>query len=140
VTAAATHAAIKSQVETLAASFAPPIPVAWPNKDFQPGSFTPQAERFLQVAIIPAPPQRMTLDALHRRAGSVVITVASRPNNGSGEGDGLADAVAAAFPADLRFTAGNGAVRITAAPSIREGLIDGGFWRTPVVIPFEVLD
>lgn len=133
MTAAQTHAAIKARIEAL--TFTPAIPVAWPNKDY-----TPTGERFLQVAIVPAPAQRMTLDALHRRAGSVVITVASRPNNGSGEGDGLADAVAAHFPADLKLTAGSGAVRITAAPSIREGFRDGGFWRTPVVIPFEVLD
>lgn len=129
MTAAATHAAIKARIEALA--FSPAIPVAWPNKDY-----TPTGERFLQVAIVPAPNQRMTLDALHRRAGSVVITVASRLNNGSGEGDGLADAVAAHFPADLRFSG----IRVTASPSIREGFKDGGFWRTPVVIPFEVLD
>jgi hypothetical protein len=129
MTAAATHAAIKARIQAL--TFTPAIPVAWPNKDF-----SPTGERFLQVAIVPAPPQRMTIDALHRRAGSVVITVASRANNGSGEGDGLADAVAAHFPADLRFSG----IRVTASPSIREGFQDGGYWRTPVVIPFEVLD
>lgn len=129
MTASATHAAIKARIEALA--FSPAIPIAWPNKDY-----TPTGERFLQVAIVPAPAQRMTIDALHRRAGSIVITVASKPNNGSGEGDGLADAVAAHFPADLRFSG----IRITASPSIREGFIDGAFWRTPVVIPFEVLD
>lgn len=133
MTASATHAAIKARIEAL--TFSPAIPVAWPNKDF-----TPTGDRFMQVAIVPAPVQRMTLDALHRRAGSIVITVASKPNNGSGEGDGLADAVAAHFPADLRLPAGSGVVRITATPSIREGFKDGGFWRTPVVIPFEVLD
>lgn len=129
MTAAATHAAIKARIEAL--SFNPAIPIAWPNKDY-----TPTGERFLQVAIVPAPAQRMTIDALHRRAGSIVITVASKANNGSGEGDGLADAVAAHFPADLRFSG----IRITASPSIREGFIDGAFWRTPVVIPYEVLD
>ena len=57
MTASATHAAIKSRIETLALSFTPIIPVAWPNKDYQP-----TGERFLQVAIGPAPNQRMTLD------------------------------------------------------------------------------
>lgn len=131
MTAAATHAAIKARIETLAATFSPAIPVAWQNRDYQP-----TGARFLAVAIIPAPAQRMTIDALHRRAGSVVVTIASATNIGSGEGDGLADAVAADFPADLRFSG----IRITASPSIRDGFIDGGFWRTPVVIPFEVLD
>lgn len=135
MTAATTHAAIKARIEALAATFSPVIPVAWPNKDY-----SPDGNRYMQVAIVPAPNQRMTIDALHRRAGSVVITVASRVNNGSGEGDGLADAVAAYFSADTRFPASSNAVRITAAPSIREGFIDGGYWRTPVVIPFETLD
>ena len=131
MTAAATHAAIKARIETLAATFSPAIPVAWPNRDYQP-----TGDRFLQVAIVPAPNQRMTLDALHRRAGSVVVTVASKVNTGSGEGDGIADAVAAYFPADLRFSG----VRVTSAPSVRDGMQDAGFWRTPVIVPFEVLD
>lgn len=129
MTASTIHAALKARIEAL--TFSPAIPVAWPNKDY-----TPNGERFLQVTILPAPNQRMTIDALHRRSGSVIITVASRVNNGSGEGDGLADAVAAHFPADLKL----GSVRITASPSIREGFPDGGYWRTPVVIPFEALE
>jgi hypothetical protein len=131
MTAAATHAAIKARIEAMAATFSPAIPVAWQNRDYQSAG-----AKFLQVTIIPAPNQRMTIDALHRRAGSAVITLASAAGVGSGEGDGIADAVAAYFPADLTFSG----IRITASPSIREGFIDGGFWRTPVVIPFEVLD
>lgn len=124
-------AAIKARIASLA--FAPEIPVAWPNKDFKP-----TGERFLQVQIIPAPNERLTMNGRHRRAGSIIITVASRANNGSGEGDGLADGVAAHFPCDLILTAGGQRLRITEAPSIREGFIDGGFWRTPVVIPYEL--
>lgn len=133
MTASLTHAAIKARIAAL--TFSPAIPVAWPNKNF-----APSGDRFLQVAIVPAPMQRLGVSAKHRRAGSVVITVASKENNGSGESDGLADAVAAHFPADLKLAAGAKAVRITETPSIRDGFLDGGYWRTPVVIPFEVLD
>jgi Bacteriophage related domain of unknown function len=132
-TAATIGAALKARLGLL--SFTPAIPIAWPNKDY-----TPTGERFLQVAIVPAPVERLTIDARHRRAGTLVVTVASRVNNGSGEGDGLADAVAAHFPADLVLTAGSNRLRITANPSIREGFAEGGFWRTPVTIPFEVLE
>jgi len=128
-------AAIKAQIATL--SFSPAIPVAWPNKDFKPP--TGDNARFLQVQIIPAPNERMTLNGRHRRSGSVVITVASRVNNGSGEGDGLADAVAEHFACDTILTAGGQRLRITEAPSVREGLLDGGYWRTPVVIPYELM-
>lgn len=134
----AVGAAIKDRVATAAASFAPAIPVAWPNKDFVPPT-DPHNPRFLQVQIIPAPQERMTMNGRHRRSGSVVLTVASRPNNGSGEGDGLADAVAAYFPCDHVLTAGGQRLRVTEAPSIREGFIDGGYWRTPVVIPYELM-
>lgn len=130
--AAAIDAALKARVAAL--TFSPAIPVAWPNKDY-----TPTGERYLAVDIVPAPNQRMTLGGASRKAGSLVITVASRPNNGSGEGDGVADAVAAHFPVDLKLTTTEGIVRITEEPSIRGGFIDGAFWRTPVVIPFEVL-
>lgn len=130
--AAAIDAALKARVAAL--TFSPAISVAWPNKDF-----TPSGDRYLQVQIVPAPNQRMTIRGASRKSGSLVVTVASRPNNGSGEGDGLADAVAAHFPVDLKLTTTEGIVRITAEPSIREGFVEGGFWRTPVVIPFEVL-
>ncbi len=132
MTAAAIGAALKARLGTL--SFSPAIPVAWPNKDF-----SPDGDRFLQATIVPAPNQRITIRAQHRRSGSLIVTVASRVNNGSGEGDGLADAVAAHFPADLILDAGGNRLRITEAPSIREGFQDGGYWRTPVIIPFEVL-
>ena len=132
MTAAAIGAALKARLGSL--TFAPAIPIAWPNKDF-----TPTGDRFLQAALVPAPNRRLTIDARHRRAGSLVVTVASRANNGSGEGDGLADAVAAHFPADLTLTAGGSRLRVTEDPSIREGFIDGGYWRTPVIIPWEVI-
>jgi len=130
--AAAIDAALKARVAAL--TFSPAIPVAWPNKDFKP-----TGERYLQAEIVTAPNQRMTIRGASRKSGSLVITVASRPNNGSGEGDGLADAVAAHFPVDLKLTTTEGIVRVTTEPSIRDGFLDGGFWRTPVLIPFEVL-
>lgn len=124
-------AAIKTRIASL--TFSPAMPVAWPNKDY-----TPAGERFLQVQILPAPNTRLTLGGRHRLAGSIILTVASKPGNGSGEGDGLADAVAAHFPCDLVLTAGDHRLRITEAPSIRDGFLDNGFWRTPVVIPYEL--
>ena len=132
MSAAAIGAALKARLAAL--SFSPAIPVAWQNKDY-----TPTGERFLAAEILPAPNERATIGGAHRRSGSLIVTVASRPNNGSGEGDGLADAVAAHFPHDLVLATTAGRVRITAAPSVRGGFIDGGYWRTPVIIPWEVL-
>lgn len=132
MSAAAIGAALKARLAAL--TFSPAIPVAWPNKDY-----TPTGDRFLATEIVPAPNERTGISNMHRRSGSLVVTVASRANNGSGEGDGVADAVAAHFPADLILSTTAGRVRITAAPSVRGGFIDGGYWRTPVLIPFELL-
>lgn len=135
MTAAAIGAALKARLGTLA--FTPAMPIAWPNKDFTAPSGV--EARYLQVDFVRAPNDRLTIKGRHRNSGSVVVTVASRANNGSGEGDGLADAVAAHFPADLVLQAGASRLRISAEPSIRDGFLDGVFWRTPVVIPWEVI-
>lgn len=128
MTAAEIGAALKARLAAL--TFTPAIPVAWPNKDF-----VPTGERFLVAQIVRAPAERIGIKARARMTGSLVVTVASRTGNGSGEADGLADAVAAHFPADLKL----GDLRITAAPSVRDGFADAGYWRTPVVVPFEAL-
>jgi hypothetical protein len=135
MTTAAIGAALKARLGTFA--FTPAVPIAWPNKDFTPP--TGAEARYLRVDFVRAPNERLTIKGRHRRSGSVVVTVASRANNGSGEGDGLADAVATHFPVDLILQAGTERLRITAEPSIRDGFLDGAFWRTPVIIPWEVI-
>lgn len=112
-------------------TFSPAIPVAWPNRNFQP-----TGERYLRAQIVAAPVERIGIKARARLSGSLVVTVASKAGVGSGEGDGIADAVAEHFPADLMVED----LRITARPSVREGFEESGYWHTPVVIPWEVLD
>lgn len=130
--AAQIGAALKARLSELI--FTPALPVAWPNRDFAPNG------DHLAVAIVPAEAQRLGVKAMHRYAGTLSITVVSTGGRGSGEGDGKADAVAAHFPADLKLTlAGGATLRITQSPSVREGFIDAGYWRTPVLVPFEVL-
>lgn len=125
-------AALKARLASL--TFSPALPVGWPNRDFVPTG------DHLTVAIVPAEAQRLGVKAMHRFAGSMVVTVCTAGGKGSGEGDGKADAVAAHFPADLRLSlSGGGSLRITQAPSVREGFIDAGYWRTPVIVSFEVL-
>jgi len=134
VIAAQIGAALKAKLAAL--SFSPEIPVAWPGRDFDPAGL----DKYLVAAIENAPNERLGIKAMHRRAGSLIVTVCSRMNRGSGQGDGIADAVADHFPCDLRLDLSGGSrLRVTTAPSVRGGYQDGGTWRTPVVIPFEVL-
>ena len=121
---------LKSRLGTLV--FTPAIPIAWPNRDF-----AADGDRFLTVAFVRAENDRIGIKgAMARRYGSMVVTVCSKTNAGTGEGESLADAIAAHFGADL-FLAG--LVRITAQPTVKDAYLDGKFWRTPVVIPYEAL-
>jgi hypothetical protein len=126
--------ALKARLGALA--FSPAIPVAWQGVDFTPPK---DGGRFLAAQIVPAPNERLTIGSETRRSGTFVVTVASKGNAGTREGEGIADAVAAQFPVDLVIPLAFGRLRITAAPSIRGAFMDAGFWRTPVAIPYEVL-
>lgn len=128
--AAQIGAALKAKLAAL--SFAPPIPVAWPNRDFTPAGF-----RYIAAQIDGLPNDRLTISGHHRISGVLIIGVVIPAGGGTGEADGIADAVAAHFPCDLRLTIASGALRITQEPSIRSGFRDGAYWRVPVTIPFE---
>jgi hypothetical protein len=133
ISIAAITAAMKSHMADL--QFSPAIPVAWPNRDFDPSN----AARFLVVQFVRADNERVAISTKHRYYGSMVVTVFSRTDRGSGEADGLADGVAAHFPADLRIPFNDGTIRISDAPSIKDGFLENGRWRTPVVVKYEVL-
>lgn len=133
MTTAAIGAALKAHLDALL--FSPAMPIAWPNR-----KYAPDGSRHLVAEIVRAPKDRLTIADHHRTAGSLVVTVVTPVNNGSGEADGLADAVAAHFPADFKIAlTGGGSIRFTAAASVRDGFRDGSYWRTPLTIPFEVL-
>lgn len=129
------HAALKARLTVVAASFSPAIPVAWENRDY-----SPNGERFMAADIVPAPNQRLTIGGKHREAGTLAITLATALGKGSGEAAGIADAIAAGFPSETLITAANDkSIRITVTPTARQGFADGGYWRTPILIPYEVI-
>lgn len=125
-------AALKARLAAL--TFAQPIPVAWPGKDFTPSG------RYIAAQIDGIPNERLTVAGHHRIAGLFLLAAVIPAGKGTGEADGIADAIAAHFPVDLRLTLTGGSIlRVTAAPSIRGGFLDGAWWRVPVSVPFEVL-
>ena len=130
--AQAIGAALKARLAAL--TFAQPIPIAWPGKDFTPSG------RFIAAQIDGLPNERLTIGTHHRFAGVFLLVVAIEAGRGTGEADGIADAICAHFPCDLTLTLSNGAgLRITSTPSVRGGYLDGAWWRVPVSAPFEVL-
>lgn len=125
-------AALKARLAAL--TFSPAIPISWPNRDFAPGG-----TRYLAAQIEGIPNQRLTIGGAHRIAGTLLVSVVIPAGGGSGEADGIADAVAAHFPCDLRLSLSSATLRVISAPSVRTGYRDGAYWRVPVVISFEVL-
>lgn len=126
--------ALKAHMAAL--TFSPAIPIGWPNRDFTPPA---DGSRYMVFAIVRAANQRMTLGGGNKWSGSIVVNIATPSGKGSGAGDSLADAVAAHFPADLALDASGARLRVTGTPFAREGYTDAGMWRTPLVIPFEVM-
>lgn len=126
--------ALKAHMAAL--TFSPAIPIGWPNRDITPPV---DGSRYMVFSIVRAASQRTTIGGGNRWSGSIVVNIATPPGKGSGAGDSLADAVAAHFPADLALAAGDNRLRITGTPYAREGYADAGMWRTPLVIPFEVM-
>lgn len=125
--------ALKARLASL--TFSPAIPIAWPGRDF-----TPDGSRYIVADVVKSPNDRLTLGAGNRWSGSFIVTPCALAGRGSGEGESLADAIAAHFPVDLALAlAGGGSLFISAVPSVRSGFQDAGYWRTPVVIPFRAM-
>lgn len=122
--------ALKARLAPLA------LPKAWPNQDFDPKA--PGNLPYLSVTILRAGTADRTLDAeAPIQTGRFIVTVVAARGTSDGASDDHADQVAALFPMGLRIPAGGQTITILQPPHIREGLGDGAYWRTPVIIPFE---
>jgi hypothetical protein len=130
VTLAQIGAALKSRFATLGG-----LPVAWPNVDFKPA-----LTGYIAFSIEHAPVTRLGFGTWRRHGGTIVATIATGPQTGSGAGDAAADSILALFAADTLIALPSGDnLRITDTPSVRGGYRDDAYWRTPITIPFEVL-
>lgn len=112
------------------------LPKAWPNQPFDPSAAGNLP--YLAVDLVRAGTTDDTLDAeAPIQRGRLIVTVVARTGTSDGTADDHADAVAALFPTGARIPADTLTITITQPPHIREGMPDDGYWRVPVVIPFE---
>ncbi|MGA0540730.1 phage tail terminator-like protein [Neotabrizicola sp. VNH66] len=129
--------ALKRRVEAL--DLSPPLPVAWPGMVFRPPTDpdTRLVSPFLTVTNVSAAPRRLALRrAAHDRVGVLTIVhaaVAGWPYEKYLE---TAGQIAAWFPEDLCLPYRGVTVRVSSRPHIVDGYLDGGYWRTPVNIPW----
>lgn len=127
--------ALMSRLQTLT----PPsgianLPILWENEEVDPNAWP--SPPFLIVQSLRWAPVRQTHDNRHILMGQLQITVVDREGGYAGRSIRIADAVSAHFPSGLFL----GKVEIRARAQISSGYNDGPYWRTPVLIPWRVLD
>lgn len=114
---------------------ASPLPKAWPNQDFEPTATGNLP--YLACDIVKASTTDRTLCATSPAfVGILIVSVVVAKGTSTGTANSQAEAIAAAFPMNLRFPAGPLTIEVTQPPHVREGMTDGAYWRVPVRIPF----
>lgn len=113
---------------------APPLRIAWPNENF-----TPDGKKFLVVDHLPNQPDRPFLasDEPHFRQGILQVTVKGPLGEKAINFTEVAGLIAAHFPADLPMRRNGVTVKVSRAPTIATGLVDGPHWSVPVSINYE---
>jgi hypothetical protein len=116
-------------------SFAPAMPIAWPNLTFTP----PANQRYLRVQYVPNVANRVMIgsDDPHQHLGLLQLSVYGKKNNGEAAVRADAAAVAAHFPCDLKLYSGAAAVRITKRPDVRDLIVEDAAVQIPVIIAWE---
>lgn len=109
------------------------VPVAWPNVGSDSSS--------PRIDVDWSDPDRsditVALDAPMER-GRLILTavVGESEDDGDANGNALADALAALYPAGLRLMGSETLVTLNQPAIIRAGYRDGPEWRVGVVIPY----
>lgn len=128
----APEAALKARLATLSG-----IPKAWPNQGFDPAA--PGNLPYIACAIIRAGTSDDTLDGESPIvAGRLIASVVVASGTGEARANEIAEQIADLFPMGEKIEAPGATTQITQPPHIREGMADGGYWRVPVSVPFQI--
>lgn len=126
--------ALKSGIDTLSMG-APAWPIAWAGKDFAPVSGKP----FVAVGNVQAPPFQFGVE-FARRSGTLLVSAVMPIGQDSAVYAEYTGKIVSHFQGCLRY---NGMTMQLRAPSGSTayptgGFRDGGWWREPVLIPWQV--
>lgn len=119
-------------LDTRLAAFTPAMPIAWPNRVFQPETGTP----YLKVDHLPAPRVRRSIgmDGRDVYPGVYQVMVCYPAGNDAGAAELRADLVAAHFPIGAAYS-GVRIAAVSTAPAIQEP----GWFSIPVSITYELI-
>lgn len=99
-------------------------PGVWDNGQWK----TPEPP-FIVVSMVVTPPRRVGLVATAAKNGRLVASVMSKAGEFTSTAEGIAETIVAAFPLDLRLTAGSGQIEIVDPAYAEDGRNDGTYWR-----------
>ncbi len=109
--------------------------VAWLNSD-EAGVPPPSGAPYFSLSLARLRNNRVDISGnYHIKRGIFQVSVCTEEGIGDRTADALADAVVAHFPDDLRLDS----IRIVELPSVGGPIPEGGEWRVPVSIYYEVL-
>lgn len=129
------EAELKNLLELM--SLSEELPIAFPNVEFTPPE---GGSGFISADFVFADKRRIGLKNAEELTGRMILVLAMPNNQGSLKSTKLAREISACFPGNLRIPLPSGGhVRVTEGPSIRSGYPDGMYWRTPVVVSFQML-
>lgn len=114
---------------------APPVPVAWNDKDF-----SPTARGYLRANLIPNTVNQVTLGTTgkNRHRGLFQISVMWPKGQGEMPAREIADSVAEYFKRGTDLTHLGIVIRIYRPPVIAQTFTDGMYSHTPVTISYQV--
>jgi hypothetical protein len=108
------------------------IPVAWPNRDFNPEGNVP----YVEFRHAPNTVADETSGGNQSQIGLVLLTVVTMRGSFSGPANVLAQTIATGLPKGLRLASGAGFVLLNAPTSPRTGFSDGVYWRQPLTVSY----
>ena len=126
--------ALRARIQTAA----DPLPVAWPGEAFTPPTSGADLLPYLAVGKVSAPPRRVLISkGKHDRSGSVTLVYVAQLGNPAEFYVEKAAQIAAHFEEDTLMRFDGGCLRVTQRPHVVDGYRDAGYWRTPVIVPWQ---
>lgn len=124
---------IRKALEKRLATLTPVLPIAYENSKFAPTV----GQAYIKANLLPNKTETPTLtQSVKIERGIFQVTVCYPTGDGSTNSSARVNLISNHFPAGLVLTEGVTKVRISEAPAIAQGMVDGAFWVVPVSISF----
>ncbi len=118
----------ESRLKTWADARSTPLVVAWQNAPLKEHDPT-----YLQAFLLPAFTDSQDMKGDHRSyTGVFQISIVCKVGQGSGEGEGIADELAALYPLNLRLTLSDFTVQIITPLAISPAIPESDRYTVPV--------